>query len=69
MADDSGGSANGDRTAGPDTTPNNRPVLEPVPRIGVWAWSFVGMVAATIIVVAALAAVTEATHTDEIAPV
>jgi hypothetical protein len=30
-----------------------------VPRIGVWAWSFVGVVAATIIVVAALAAVSE----------
>jgi predicted PurR-regulated permease PerM len=30
-----------------------------IPRIGIWAWSFVGVVAATIIVVAALAAVSE----------
>ena len=30
-----------------------------VPRLGVWSWSFVGLVAATIIVVAALAAVSE----------
>ena len=59
MADESDGSANGDRTAGPDTTPNDRPALKAVPRIGVWAWSFVGAVAATIIVVAALAAVSE----------
>ena len=59
MADESDGSANGDRTAGPDTTPNDRPALMGVPRIGVWAWSFVGVVAATIIVVAALAAVSE----------
>ena len=59
MADESDGSANGDRTAGPDTTPNDRPALKGVPRIGVWAWSFVGAVAATIIVVAALAAVSE----------
>ena len=59
MADESDGSANGDRTAGPDTTPKDRPALKAVPRIGVWAWSFVGAVAATIIVVAALAAVSE----------
>jgi predicted PurR-regulated permease PerM len=30
-----------------------------VPRLGVWAWSFVGVVAATVIVVAALGAVSE----------
>ena len=59
MADESDTSANGDRTAGPDTTPDDRPVLKRVPRIGVWAWSFVGVIAATIIVVAALAAVSE----------
>jgi predicted PurR-regulated permease PerM len=59
MADESDGSANGDRTAGPNTTPNDRPVLMGAPRIGVWAWSFVGVVAAAIIVVAALAAVSE----------
>jgi putative heme transporter len=59
MADESDTSANGDRTAGPDTTPDDRPVLKRVPKIGVWAWSFVGVIAATIIVVAALAAVSE----------
>ena len=30
-----------------------------LPKLGVWAWSFVGFVAATIIVVLALAAVSE----------
>ena len=59
MADESDTSANGDRTAVPDTTPDDRPVLKRVPKIGVWAWSFVGVIAATIIVVAALAAVSE----------
>ena len=59
MADESDTRANGDRTAGPDTTPDDRPVLKRVPRIGVWAWSFVGVIAATTIVVAALAAVSE----------
>jgi putative heme transporter len=59
MADESDGNANGDRTAGPNTTPNDRPALMGVPRIGVWAWSFAGVVAATIIVVASLAAVSE----------
>jgi predicted PurR-regulated permease PerM len=59
MADESDTSANGDRTAGPDTTPDDRPVLKRFPKIGVWAWSFVGVIAATIIVVAALAAVSE----------
>lgn len=56
MADESDTSANGDRTAGPDTTPDDHPVL---PKIGIWAWSFVGVIAATIVVVAALAAVSE----------
>ena len=59
MADESGRSANGDKTARPNTTPNDRRVLMGVPQIGVWAWSFVGLAAATIIVVAALAAVSE----------
>ena len=59
MADDSGTSADGDRTAGPNTAPSDRRVLMGVPRIGVWSWSFVGLAAATIIVVAALAAVSE----------
>jgi len=30
-----------------------------MPKLGVWSWSFVGVVAATIIVVVALAAVSE----------
>ena len=30
-----------------------------IPRLGIWAWSFVGLVAATVIVVGALAAVSE----------
>jgi putative heme transporter len=33
--------------------------VRPVPRIGVWSWSFVGVVAATVIVVIALGAVSE----------
>jgi putative heme transporter len=59
MADESGRSANGDKTARPNTTLNDRRVLKGVPQIGVWAWSFVGLAVATIIVVAALAAVSE----------
>ena len=59
MADDSGRSADGDRTARPNTAPSDRRVLMGVPRIGVWSWSFVGLAAATVIVVAALAAVSE----------
>lgn len=59
MADESDTSANGDRTAGPDTTPDDHPVLKRFPKIGIWAWSFVGVIAATIVVVAALAAVSE----------
>jgi predicted PurR-regulated permease PerM len=58
--DESGTSARGDRTAKRDTGPSGGPaLLSWVPKLGVWAWSFVGFVAATIIVVAALAAVNE----------
>jgi putative heme transporter len=55
-----------------DTSPHHNPTPEPdaeqggrrtaaggVPKIGIWAWSFVGFVAATVIVVAALATVSE----------
>ena len=59
MADESDRSADGDRTAGPNTAPHDRRGLMGFPQIGVWAWSFVGLAAATIIVVAALAAVSE----------
>ncbi len=45
-----------DSTAGRDTGPA---FLRWVPRLGVWAWSFVGFVVATIIVVTALGAVSE----------
>ena len=49
-----------DETAEGDTGPSGVPaLLGRVPRLGVWAWSFVGFVVATIIVVAALSAVSE----------
>jgi hypothetical protein len=49
-----------DPTTSSDTVPGNSPAGPTrVPRIAVWAWSFVGVVAATIIVVVALAAVSE----------
>lgn len=41
------------------TRADSSDVLSWIPRLGVWAWSFVGFVAATVIVVAALAAVNE----------
>lgn len=59
-ADESGSSAHGDGIAGRDTTPGrSSKSLIPMPKLGVWSWSFVGVVAATIIVVVALAAVSE----------
>ena len=49
-----------DPTTSSDTAPGNSPAGPTrVPRLAVWAWSFVGVVAATIIVVVALAAVSE----------
>ena len=60
MADESEGRAPGSLTAGRDTTPSGRPAfLSWVPRVGVWAWSFVGFVLVAIIVVIALGAVSE----------
>jgi putative heme transporter len=59
-ADESGSSAHGDGIAGRGTTPgrsSKSPTL--MPRLGVWSWGFVGVVAAAIIVVVALAAVSE----------
>ena len=59
-ADEPGGSAPGDGIAGRDTTPSRRSRSPtPMPRLGVWSWGFVGVVAATIIIVVALAAVSE----------
>jgi putative heme transporter len=55
-AGQSEGPADRDSTAGSDTRPA---FLRWVPRLGVWAWSFVGFVVATIIVVTALGAVSE----------
>ena len=50
----------GERPADTVTTrAGSSEVLSWIPRLGVWAWSFVGFVAATVIVVAALAAVNE----------
>ena len=59
MADSSDRAPDGDRSTGRDTEPGGGPALLGVPRVGVWAWSFVGFVVATIIVVAALGAVSE----------
>jgi putative heme transporter len=59
-ADESDSSAHGDGIAGRDTTPSRRSKSPtPMPRLGVWSWGFVGVVAATIIVLVALAAVSE----------
>lgn len=60
MADESDTSAHPDRNAGRDPRPSDGPALLGwVPKLGVGAWSFVGFVVATIIVVVALGAVSE----------
>ena len=60
MTDQSDPSAHPDPSAGPDPSPSDGPApLSWVPRLGVWAWSFVGFVVAMIIVVTALGAVSE----------
>jgi predicted PurR-regulated permease PerM len=52
--------AHRDSAAGGATRPSGDPaLLSWVPKLGVWTWSFVGFVAATVIVVLALAAVSE----------
>jgi predicted PurR-regulated permease PerM len=59
-ADASDGSAHGDGIAGHDTTPSRRSKSPtPMPKLGVWSWGFVGVVAAAVIVAVALAAVSE----------
>jgi putative heme transporter len=41
------------------TAPADREARTPVPKLGVWSWSFVGVVVATVIIVLALGAVSE----------
>jgi putative heme transporter len=60
VADESDTSAHRDPEAGRDPSPSDGPALLGwVPKLGVWAWSFVGFVVAMIIVVTALGAVSE----------
>ena len=60
MADQSDPSAHRDPSAGPDPGPSDGPTpLSWVPKLGIWAWSFVGFVVAMVIVVTALGAVSE----------
>jgi putative heme transporter len=60
VTDQSDPSAHRDPSAGPDPSPSDGPTpLSWVPKLGVWAWSFVGFVVAMIIVVTALGAVSE----------
>jgi putative heme transporter len=59
VAGQSDGPADRDSAAGRDTRPSGPAFLRWVPRLGVWAWSFVGFVVAAIIVVTALGAVSE----------
>ena len=60
VAKDSDSGAQRDLTGGRDTRLSDGPAfLRWVPRLGVWAWSFVGFVVATIIVAGALGAVSE----------
>jgi predicted PurR-regulated permease PerM len=60
VAEESDRGAQRDSAAGRETRPDGVPAfMRWVPRLGVWAWSFVGFVVATIIVVTALGAVSE----------
>ena len=60
LADRSAGSPHRDLSAARSAGPRSAPALLGwVPKLGVWAWSFVGAVAATIILVLALGAVSE----------
>jgi putative heme transporter len=60
VADGSDRSADRDQTARSDAQRDGRRVFTGwVPKMGLWSWSFVGLVVAAIIVVAALAAVSE----------
>lgn len=59
-ADLSDARADRDSAAGRDTRPSESPAfMRRIPRLGAWAWSFVGFVVAAIIVVTALGAVSE----------
>ena len=60
MADRSAGSPYRDLRAARSAGPRGGPaLLGCVPKLGVWAWDFVGAVAATIILVLALGALSE----------
>jgi putative heme transporter len=60
MPDESDGTARGGAAADRETSPSGAPApLSWIPKVGVFAWSFVGFVVAAIIVVTALAAVSE----------
>ena len=60
LPEESGTSSQSGGTAEGDSEPSGVPAFfRRVPRLGLWAWSFVGFVVATIIVVAALSAVSE----------
>ena len=60
VADQSAGSPHRDLSAARSAGPRSGPALLGwVPKLVVWAWSFVGAVAATIILVLALGAVSE----------
>jgi len=60
VADRSAGNPHRDLGAASSTGPRGGPaLLGCVPKLGVWAWDFVGAVAATIILVLALGALSE----------
>ena len=60
LADESEARARSDRASGGDKAAGGVPgLIGRIPRLGVWSWSFVGFVLASIIVVTALAAVSE----------
>jgi hypothetical protein len=60
VADQTAGSPHRDLSAARSAGPRSGPVLLGwVPKLGVWAWSFAGALAATIILVLALGAVSE----------
>ena len=57
--DESQGDAHRERTGRAAVPNGGTALIGRIPRLGIWAWSFVGLVVATVIVVAALAAVSE----------
>jgi predicted PurR-regulated permease PerM len=57
--DEPQGDAHHQRTGDAAVPGGETALIGRIPRLGIWAWSFVGLVVATVIVVAALAAVSE----------